>query len=324
MRYVLLVLLVLRGIVGSAQNLVPNGSFEEYTECPTNQGQVERALGWTSNLASPDYFNRCSTNDSMDVPLNLLGYQDAFDGNGYMGVYTYLQDSPTYRECIQHALSMPLLPGVPVYLSMMVSPGGFGNDPNNNSIHYASNGIGMKFSVQSHSNYLYWPENVALYLTSALNDTAGWVQVSGIYVPDSAYDYVTIGCFLPYDDISVETLDPNGQSPGAYAFVDQICISTNAADCPFSIGIVEAEQLFWNVGPNPVGEDLQLKFEELDKGAALILTDDLGRICERKSIPDGISDLTWSLRNLPTGSYFIALQNSAGFYKPIRIVHINP
>lgn len=100
----------------SGQNLVPNGSFEQYTLCPSNSGQVLLADGWSIISQSPDYFNRCNSNDSVDVPHNIAGYQEPFHGDAYMGVATYHQGIPTYRECIQRPLAAPLTPGVPVYI----------------------------------------------------------------------------------------------------------------------------------------------------------------------------------------------------------------
>jgi hypothetical protein len=54
-----------------AQNLVPNGSFEEYTICPDFSGYVQYATGWENlHTNSADYFNRCQTNLIVGVPFN--------------------------------------------------------------------------------------------------------------------------------------------------------------------------------------------------------------------------------------------------------------
>lgn len=71
------------------ENLVPNGSFEEYWDCPIsnnlNNGQFEKAKGWWSPTnATPDYFNRCN-NGIVGIPTNFWGYQEAFQGDGYVG-----------------------------------------------------------------------------------------------------------------------------------------------------------------------------------------------------------------------------------------------
>ena len=65
-------------------NLVPNPSFEDYTQCPTGFDQIDRATGWSSYAASPDYFNSCANSSgAVGVPSNTWGYQNAKDGNGY-------------------------------------------------------------------------------------------------------------------------------------------------------------------------------------------------------------------------------------------------
>ena len=82
------------------QNLVPNGSFEEYSECPEtndiNNGQFEKAIGWWSpTMGTPDFFHRC--NDTLNIPSqgmvgvpnNFWGYQEAFHGDGYVGFLPY-------------------------------------------------------------------------------------------------------------------------------------------------------------------------------------------------------------------------------------------
>lgn len=325
MRYPIFFISLLNIFFAQAQNLVPNGSFEEYTTCPTNQGQVERCVGWTSNSASPDYFNRCNMNDSAGVPSNFGGYQDAFDGDGYMGCVTYLQGTPTYRECIQHVLASPLIPGVPVYLSMMVSPGGFGNEPNNDAVRYASSGVGMKFSVGPRASYLLWQGNVALQLSSILSDTSAWIQVSGVYVPDSAYAYVTLGCFATDADIDTQLINSNAAGTAAYAFIDNVCISAFASDCPLSIGIQELTSPIWNMGANPVQDELRIGVDaSLIRGASLVIMDDAGRVCLRKRIADGATKIDWSLHGLASGSYFVQLQNPLGRYAPIHIVHTKP
>jgi hypothetical protein len=55
-----------------AQNLVPNPSFEEYTECPDNIFQIERAVGWSWLVGKLDYYHECGTN-GQGIPVNRGG-----------------------------------------------------------------------------------------------------------------------------------------------------------------------------------------------------------------------------------------------------------
>ena len=65
-----------------AQNLVPNWSFEDTTQCPNSGGQINFAAPWYNpNTASPDYFNQCGTIGFQF--LNVWGYQIARTGQAY-------------------------------------------------------------------------------------------------------------------------------------------------------------------------------------------------------------------------------------------------
>jgi OOP family OmpA-OmpF porin len=99
-------------VISTAQNLVPNGGFEEYIVCPGGYTQHPlefRVPSWRSiNSGSPDYFNSCSTGEAA-VPYNWAGVSDAFEGNGYAGIYTWMNLSKDYREYLHCKLSEPLV-----------------------------------------------------------------------------------------------------------------------------------------------------------------------------------------------------------------------
>jgi OmpA-OmpF porin, OOP family len=63
-------------------------------------------------IATPDYFNKCGKGDA-DVPYNWAGVADAYEGNGYAGIYAYLnrrdRDVNNYREYLQCKLLQPLI-----------------------------------------------------------------------------------------------------------------------------------------------------------------------------------------------------------------------
>ncbi len=97
MKYTFFICMLL-GLLGKAQNLVQNGSFEEITACPelnsdypmsSTWDQVTKANGWSSFLNSPDLFSPCGyVNGIFDAraPMNTFGYQNARTGNNYGGV----------------------------------------------------------------------------------------------------------------------------------------------------------------------------------------------------------------------------------------------
>ena len=101
-----------------AQNLVPNGSFEEIDSCPPYPfyfgfQESSKPLHWENWFKSPDYFNACegSSDSVAGVPENLLGRQEAFDGNSYIGMWTYGNFGNIYREYAGTELTEPLVVG---------------------------------------------------------------------------------------------------------------------------------------------------------------------------------------------------------------------
>ena len=84
----------------SAQNLVPNGSFENFTQCPQNSNLIYFATGWfqpnkypgglsVNQSSESDYYNVCDTSLNVSVPKNWMGYQYAKTGNAFVGITTY-------------------------------------------------------------------------------------------------------------------------------------------------------------------------------------------------------------------------------------------
>lgn len=69
-------------------NLIKNGDFEDYSSCPTGNGQMSKANNWyqgTTSGGSSDYFNTCghmNTGGGITPPLPFPG------GVGCAGVYT--------------------------------------------------------------------------------------------------------------------------------------------------------------------------------------------------------------------------------------------
>jgi hypothetical protein len=55
----------------SAQNIVPNSSFEDYDDCPAGAGNFTIST-WYKVGGSPDYYNQCGT-FGVGVPISWGG-----------------------------------------------------------------------------------------------------------------------------------------------------------------------------------------------------------------------------------------------------------
>jgi hypothetical protein len=99
-----------------AQNLVPNGSFEEYKKIPNGAVFIidDYLEYWVKpTRGSPDYYHTLSTG-STSIPVQKVGYsytdsslQDAKEGSAFVGFAQRLSDSGTliYAEYIQVPLT---------------------------------------------------------------------------------------------------------------------------------------------------------------------------------------------------------------------------
>jgi len=92
------------------QNLVSNGDFETFTNCPASQGLLSYAFPWSNfALLTPDYLHTCSTNSQTSIPGNLFGYQVPYSGDGYAGIFaSQIESVPNVREYISIQLEQTL------------------------------------------------------------------------------------------------------------------------------------------------------------------------------------------------------------------------
>ncbi|MBK6627745.1 MAG: hypothetical protein IPG35_09145 [Flavobacteriales bacterium] len=317
-------------LLSAGQNLVPNGSFEEYTSCPELISSVF-LTGWTNlHTTSADYFNACNLNGVADVPLNQFGYQYASDGQAYVGLATTGGGGvPWYREIVGVELTEPLQPGVPVCLSFRTAMGGWGSF-SGNSTEYSSKGLGLKFFTEfpiDWVSYLY-PNSAALHVDFVPTDSAIWYMVSDVYVPDSAYSYVAVGNFFA-DSLSEQTLVDSsgfGTFGVAYAFVDDVRASFDLSYCTAAVGAEVLTRLrSVLVYPMPCEGSVNLAFERQIAGTLRYrFVDACG-----KSVLSGEQSSTGAqteirLEALPAGLYGLHLEDGQGSYQPVQVVHVSP
>ena len=250
-------LFTLFGIVASAQNYVPNPSFESYNNCPNNlplpgggypvnivyspgHDSFPTVQDWVSPLQyvpSP-YFNACDANiGDRGVPENEFGYQYAHFGTGYAGVYmfSYNTTNREYDAYIEAKLLQPLLAGHQYAVSFFISPtsskyftgkvvsvdkiGAFITD----TFVHDSTGISNDYLIR-HATI---ESPVGQYFT----DTSAWAKVSGLYTAHGGENWITIGHFrdsLPQHDTLLYQCT-TGVTIGdsfryCFMYIDDVCI----------------------------------------------------------------------------------------------------
>lgn len=328
-RILLLVLVVVVPGMGTAQNLVPNGSFEDYTTCPQYTGYVQYCTGWQSLYTSPDYFHACNGGTVVGVPFSQMGYQEAADGEAYVGMATTVSGLSGYREIIGIELSAPLQAGVPVCLSFKMAVGGFGSWPVNSAL-YTSRGVGMRFFNAFPADwqaYLY-PSSAALYTTAVATDTAIWYSIGGQYVPDSDYTHLAIGNFFPDSASAITVLDSTGfgNLVASYAFIDDVRTSFDLTFCTLNLGSNEREMSgIIRAHPTPFVDQFTVTLGRSSSGPLRWkLLGACGRQVLSGRAPLGSLSFLVPTGPLPQGSYVFCAYDDEGAYAPIRLVSVSP
>ena len=218
----------------SAQiNLVPNPSFEEYTNCPNSGNRVVYLKDWDLDFNTSDFYHECST-ISYSIPNNVYGNQCASTGNAYSGLYPYtfvLQADR--REYIGGKLSDTLTIGIKYYVTFKVSLAEISPCSINN--------FGMKFLTENlidsnaYTPYILLPpvyvDNIAQVThSSIISNSVEWTIIRGSFIADSSYINFLIGNFysIPNIDSIVQPSWPTCQS---YYYLDDVCISTDSLFC---------------------------------------------------------------------------------------------
>lgn len=219
------------------ENLIYNGSFEEYYSCPTsndlNNGQFELAKGWWKASCTPDYFNSCNA-DIVSVPNNFWGFQEAFHGDGYIGIVPLdwnLSGEILSQEYFQTKLIYGLESCMEYEFSMYVSLSNksthgigklavfFGND----SINIANSDCKTLSLIPQIIN------------DSIIIDTNSWTKITGNYIANGGEKFVTIGYFssiFKNDTILLQELNVGVYY--SYYFIDSISLISkglNIAHC---------------------------------------------------------------------------------------------
>ena len=298
-----------------AQNLVPNPSFEDYSSCPNNAGQISNAIGWEFyNNSSPEYLHSCATVSEYLVPQNLFGYQTASSGNAYAGFIGY-DVNGFYREIFGVQLTNNLTSSQKYYVSLRVN-----RADSNFFAGYSIDKIGIKFfTTQPAPTSMLINNSAHFYSSSVITDTSNWTQLFGSFVADSAYQYLLIGNFFDDGNTTVVN-DLNG--PWAYYYVDDVCVSidSNYAYNYTYTGI--PHNLLYDkvlLYPNPSSGNVFLSTTEYIQNVTIYSS--LGKVV-KLFYPQKKKEQLLNLSNLPIGIYYVHIKlKKESITKKIIIIH---
>ncbi len=211
-----------------AQNLVPNPGFEEFLSCPGYYARSVsefKAMDWTSaGLGTPDHFHGCS-NGEADVPYNWAGVSEAYEGNGYAGIYLWIEGN-RYREYLQCKLAEPLVKDSVYYVEFHYRLSSYSL--------YSIDRVGLLFSEtlvhENHDKVITRSPDMVLKEDSALTLQTGlWQEARQQYKARGGERYIVIGNFSETDStrhyhIQFRSVQEEMLRNAAYYYVDNVSV----------------------------------------------------------------------------------------------------
>lgn len=314
MRNIICILILIslsRPILGQT-NLVPNPSFETFIGCPlSNTFGNDFYSDWFAVYDSPDYFNTCDT-IYQGVPSNFWGYQPAFDGNAYVGLGTFLNDTMLHgREYMQVQLTSVLKQDTTYCASFYVNPA--------NDNQYYCNDIGLLFTDTAFTSgvdliqFGFLPQ-ISNSPTNYLGDTTIWYRVSGQFIAQGGEKYLTIGNFKTNQSSTFGNI--GGISSISYYYIDSVTV----CNCPTTLGIHESLQEAIKIFPNPITNYFSIqnsnKSNLLKKMSLQDLTGKTVQIFDVKSN----ATAPYKIDHISSGLYFLKITfETFEFFKKVII-----
>jgi len=207
------------------QNLVLNGDFESYSDCPSGPEQLDLVENWfdpTPNngneSGSPDYFNSCSENWVVTVPETNWGYQEPHSGDGFVGILTYLEPDENFREYIETRISEPLIANNCYGLKFYISLG--------EACQYSGNDLQVFFSTDSVAgieNHLPLPFSPQIVFNDSIVHYPDWLELSAEYYAHGGEEYLVIGNFKDDTETTLVDQGPDEQQ-SIYVFIDDVSL----------------------------------------------------------------------------------------------------
>jgi len=273
-RLLMLILILLSFQLG-AQNIIPNGSFENLIDCPNNGGEIFWAPPWASSSASPDLFNLCGEL-GYSVSQNRVGFQNPHSGDGYAGIATYFETIADTREFAQCKINYALQNGEQYYIEFYASQ--------SDSCQFASHNLGVTFTQVDTTTFLPCYLSCDIYVendaSNPLTSKLEWSKVSGTFTALGGERYLHLGNFRTDYNSEIEFVggssNPNVMWNQAYYYIDDVWLSH--IDSMHYVGIndeLEIKNDELSLYPNPNAGVFNIDLVDLNGVPAELLLYDL-------------------------------------------------
>ncbi|WP_170034610.1 OmpA family protein [Nonlabens xylanidelens] len=227
-----------------SQNLVLNGSFEEFEKCPDDYSQFNgNVKDWiVPTLATPDFYSSCNKFSPAGVPNNVNGWQKAKEGNSYAGII--LLNHQNYREYITGSLQKKLIEGqnykIKFFISLAEKSGLstnsigvlFNSNRENFTTYKNFDGLTITETKNSVNNIDFNEQKkkddfsylVDLSTVETFKDSKNWTLVETEFIANGTEKYFTIGNFKSNLETKYKLTRSRVEGPSSYYYIDDVSI----------------------------------------------------------------------------------------------------
>lgn len=217
--------LSLFSVNATAQNLLPNGDFEEYDQCPDTKDVFNGYVAdWSIPFGVISYYNVCGHTNTVNFPSRN-------NSRGNATFTTYRRNSNNNpRTYLRNQLSRPLQPGELVYISYWIYDWGGRSFYTEDFSVYFSDTLVTK-QLEDGKKWINLPAQVN-WTGGIIRDTGVYVPITGCFVAEGGEEHITLGNFTHPDSMRLDSMHarPQGNllalddvkiiSEGTVAFAD--------------------------------------------------------------------------------------------------------
>lgn len=219
----ILILIIVLTINLKAQNLIRNGSFEDYLNIPSQSGEIQKAKYWNDAGGSPDYFHKLATIPSeVNIPYTFVGnLTKADEGLACVGICNYMEGWTNFREYLCQKLKDSLIVGK--YYTVTIKVLSYISSPLYGGL--VSDNFSILFSkTKPHKNSNGFIDWIPQYTYPSQLYANDWKEIKNTFCADSAYKFITIGCFVNDSIQQRHIVDSAYYFNCVYVFIDNISL----------------------------------------------------------------------------------------------------
>lgn len=208
-------------------NMIENGSFEEYTGKLKRMGSLEMATGWKNANGEPaDLFTELVPAAPITAPKNEYGDQSPLTGKNYAGIRWWSFQNKEPRSYIQAKFKTMLRKGQKYCVKYYVSLADLSK--------YSSNEFGAYISKvvvnKEETNSLTYTPQIPHLRSKIYDDMYGWQGVCGVYEATGGEQSIVIGNFSPNEKTTTGKPtkpkdEDRAQLPHAYYYIDDVSVT---------------------------------------------------------------------------------------------------